>query len=139
MSAGSKSSKLGGGVPPMDRPIIMKRSIGGTLISPAERWKVCVMGNHLFVSAISKALLAGTTGRVKKWPNPRALTIPCTIGHIRPYNRKTPDHELWRCTLSLAYKKNKSKYVRVMLGSKMNKNQLKKARKHQIPKTGSQA
>lgn len=119
--AASNSFKLGGDVPSIDSLIIIKKSMDGTPISPARRWKVRVMGDHLSTSTISKALLAGTIGRVRKRSNPMALTLSCTLEHIWAHNLKTLDHDPWCCTFSLAYKKNELKCVRTVFGSKKNK------------------
>lgn len=119
--AALNSSELGGGAPSIYSLVIIKKLMGDTLISPAGKWKVQVMGDHLSTSAIKKALSVGTIGRVKKQPNLMALTLSCTLGHIWAHNLKTPDHDLWHYTFSLAYKKNELKCVRTAFGSKKNK------------------
>jgi len=56
----------------MDSPVIIKKSVVGTLISLIGRWKVCVMGDHLSIRAIRSALSACNTGNLRKWPKPMA-------------------------------------------------------------------
>lgn len=108
-SSKSNSSELGGCVPSIASPVIMNKSIGGTLISRTRRWNVRVMGDYLSARAISKAFSADTIGRVRKWPNPMALTLSYTSDHIQAHNLKTSDHEPWDCMLPLAYERNKVK------------------------------
>lgn len=106
---GSRSSKLGGGVSSIESLVIIKKSMGGSLISLVRRWKVRVMGDHLLASANRRALSAYNIGKLRKGPKPMAFTLSWTWEHMQPHKSKNPDEEPWHSTFPLACKRKHAK------------------------------